>query len=118
MGHGSRRGPGEALSSWADVDFGLQADLLAWGVAELSQSQTAQDASSETHAHPRLELQSGYRIGWQAGLGTVVIGPLGMVIRLGGFLTKMKFASHPEPLETQGFIASLGVSLDLGRGEL
>lgn len=105
------------VSSWLDVDFGMQADFLSWGVTEIRQSQAAQDAALDGGPPSRLNLQSGYRVGWQAGLGASLAGPVGVLFRLGGLLTKMKFATHPKPLETQGLVASLGVSLDLGRGE-
>lgn len=97
-----------------DFDAGLQADYFLSGVSNLG----ALEGTSEQRSTPnRLEQKSGWRIAFTGGLGGIYIGPVGIIMRLSGYVVQAAFKGHTQPLRAQGVQLQLGADLALGRGE-
>ena len=97
-----------------DFDAGVQADYFLSGVTTLGalEGTTAQSSSPN-----RLEQKSGWRIAFTGGLGGIYLGPVGIIIRLSGYVVQAAFKGHTQPLRAQGIQLQLGADLALGRGE-
>lgn len=104
------------LSPAVDFDAGLQADYLLSGVATLGSTDTVTSAT-QTNANNRLEQKSGWRLAFTGGIGGLYLGPLGMVMRLSGYVMQTSFKGHSQPLRAQGLQIQLGMDLALGRGD-
>jgi hypothetical protein len=97
------------------VEAGIQADYLFSG--RLSQSST-QDSVRAVTAARSFSQSNGLRTSFGGGFGGYLIGPIALIVRLGGFVLETKFRDHPRPFRAQGFQLEVGADLALGRSEL
>lgn len=96
------------------LEAGLQAESLIAG--RLSYRTSGAVLSSE-NTPPTLEQSGGWRIAFSGGMSGFMLGPVGMLVRLNGYILKAHFRGHPKPFRAQGFQLEVGADLALGRSE-
>ena len=101
-------------SNQLSLDAGLQADYYLSGVTNLGNAESGANPSS---SDMRLEQKSGWRVAFCGGVTTNLVGPLGVITRVSGFVMESRFRGHSKPLRAQGFQLQIGAALALGRGD-
>lgn len=102
------------ISRSFDFDAGLQADYYLSGVATLGSIETS---SANTTTITRLDQKSGWRLAFTGGMNAGLFGPVGLIMRVSGYVMQSTFTGHSKPLRAQGLQLQLGADLALGRGE-
>jgi hypothetical protein len=96
------------------IEAGLQADYLVSGTLSFEPTQKLLQSDSTPL---QLAQSGGWRIAFSSGLSGFMFGPVGLLIRLNGYILEANFRGHPDSYRAQGFQMELGADLALGRSE-
>jgi hypothetical protein len=102
------------ISRSFDFDAGLQADYYLSGVATLG---SVESSLANTTTLTRLDQKSGWRLAFTGGMNAGLFGPVGLIMRVSGYVMQSTFTGHSKPLRAQGLQLQLGADMALGRGE-
>lgn len=101
------------FSPACDFDAGVQLDYLLSG----SNTMRSSEQNSSVNAPPlRLEQTSGWRVAFSGGISGLYLDPVGLIFRVGGYVTQATFKGHALPIRAQGIQVQIGADLALGRG--